>query len=143
MSVKVHVKPQKLGLKIGAVMHHYQDILDSTVKRGATFCRNHAINGIASGEKTGKTYKRGNKTHTASGPGEMPATDTGELISSINISSNGKGHAEVIADAEHAKYLEFGTVNMEARPFLHPSLEATRPKINAYIKQGLKKRLKI
>ena len=44
-----------------------------------------AVESIQRGSKSGKTYKLTNpkRTHTASAPGEPPATDTGFLASSI------------------------------------------------------------
>jgi hypothetical protein len=35
--------------------------------------------------KSGRTYKRGSKSHQASAPGEAPAIDTGNLVNSIEV----------------------------------------------------------
>ena len=93
------------------IEEHYSGILEKTVFQCASYTRNHAVTNIAGGNKTGASYKRGGKTHTASAAGEFPATDTGELVSSISIQM-GKAQADVQATAPHATYLEFGTTNM-------------------------------
>lgn len=129
-SVRIVDKRQQAIRKIE---EHYSEVLDKVVFQCATYTRNEAVTGIANGVKTGATYKRGNKTHTASAAGEYPATDTGELVKSISVKID-KGSADVQATAPHAMHLEFGTRNMEARPFLQPSLEATRGKVKSFLR---------
>lgn len=98
---------------------------------------------IAGGGKTGKVYRRGGRTHQASAPGEAPATDTGRLVNSINVRlADGDTAAEVAAGSGSVKYarmLEFGTSRMEARPFLFPALERSKPKIKARMEAALDK----
>lgn len=73
--------------------------------------------------KSGRIYG----THQASAPGEMPAVDTGTLVGSIAVDAQrGRLWAEVSAGAEYAAHLEYGTVNMAARPFMVPAVEAER-----------------
>lgn len=72
---------------------------------------------------TGRRYKRGNRTHTASAPGKSPAVDTGRLRQSIGVQKVGEGHYRVGTNVEYAPYLEFGTRRMAARPFMRPALE--------------------
>jgi HK97 gp10 family phage protein len=65
-------------------------------------------------------------------PGEYPGRDTGRLQESVyyTISTQGGrtiGH--VGATAPYAMFLEKGTRNMEARPFLSQTFEAMRPYI--------------
>ena len=93
--------------------------------------RTHAIRAIQGGPKTGKAYKKSspNRTHRASAPGQAPATDTGRLVSSIAADITGLT-AEVSANVQYAAPLEFGTVNMDPRPFLQPALESEREKFN-------------
>ena len=87
----------------------------------------HAIYSISRGTKTGKQYKRGKKMHRASAPGEAPARDGGRLESSIVADITGLT-AEVSTNLQYAAPLEFGTVNMEPRPFLQPALDANKEK---------------
>jgi len=64
-------------------------------------------------------------SHQASAPGEMPAIDIGVLAASILTDVKGtKG--TVYTNAEHSEHLEYGTVNMEPRPFMTPAAESAR-----------------
>lgn len=94
--------------------------------------RTHAIKSIQRGTKSGIVYEKTSpkRTHRASAPGEAPATDTGRLAGSIRADIEGL-KAEVVADTEYAAWLEFGTQNIQPRPFLVPALEVERPKWNA------------
>lgn len=107
--------------------------------------RNNAIRSIKQ-HSAGETYEkyRPRRTHTASAPGGAPNTDTGRLINSITVdkSNTVKPTAEVIAGAEYATWLEFGTTNMEARPFMFPALEKERPEYEKRIREIPKKALK-
>ena len=82
---------------------------------------------IQRGPKTGRVYTRGNVTHQASAPGEAPATDTGTLDSSITYRKVDDLTAEIESRLDYATYLEFGTVNMGARPAWTPEVEAKTP----------------
>lgn len=95
-----------------------QMLIDATAQR----VRTEAIRGIQKSPAAGKRYSRGNKTHIASTAGNPPRTDTGELVRMINAKV-GQMEAEVVSSAPHSAHLEFGTVNMRARPFLFPVFE--------------------
>jgi HK97 gp10 family phage protein len=101
----------------------------AAVQGTAQNIRTHAVKSIQRGAKTGKVYEKTDpkRTHKASAPGEAPATDTGRLANSINADIDGKS-ATVYTDLEYAPWLEFGTQNMEPRPFLFPAMEKERPK---------------
>lgn len=98
-----------------------QGIIDSSAQN----IRNNAIRSIKNSPATGRTYKRGGISHTASSAGNPPKTDTGRLVGSISASV-GELEAEIGAYVEYATYLEFGTRNMSARPFMFPALEQER-----------------
>ena len=90
---------------------------------------------IQAGGKTGRTYGK----HTASAPGQPPATDTGKLVGSISMrieDSDGEVLGIVSASAKYAPFLEFGTTNMAPRPFMQPGLESQRRKIETMFRQG-------
>lgn len=107
---------------------------------GSTQVRNDAISSIAQGSKSGRVYKRGNVTHKASAPGEAPATDTGFLVSQINLQMDqDKLGASIDSKAPYSSFLEFGTSKMSARPFLQPALEMNKKKITAKIRAAIKK----
>ena len=92
---------------------------------------------------TGRTYKRGNITHTASAAGQPPATDTGflgqNITMNVDVKSNGTVVGQIISAAPYSKALEFGTTNMDARPFMQPALEKNKRKIEALFKKGILK----
>jgi len=101
---------------------------------------------IQRGPKTGRTYTRGNVSHTASAPGQAPATDTGFLASSIYFENTGKLSATVGSRLAYAYYLEFGTVKMNfaggvggPRPSWTPSVEAAAPKLQKRIEDAIRK----
>lgn len=98
-----------------------QAIIDSSAQN----IRNNAIRSIKNSPATGRTYKRGSVSHKASSAGNPPKTDTGRLVGSISASV-GQLEAEIGAYVDYAVYLEFGTRNMSARPFMFPALEQER-----------------
>ncbi len=102
-----------------------------TNNASALMVRTHAIRLIQK-PGSGVVYTRPpgsnrSRSHQASAPGEAPATDTGILAGSMNVdrARGAKLSAEVgPADkAEYGKWLEFGTRNMQPRPFLKPSFD--------------------
>ena len=90
---------------------------------------------------TGRTYQKyePRRQHTASARGEPPAKDQGILVNSISISVREEKDAvvgRIIASADYAPYLEFGTSTIEKRPFMQPGLERNRPNIKRIFKKG-------
>ena len=84
-------------------------------------------------------YKRGNKIHHPSAPGNPPAIDSGELWRSIIMQVMMPSGIEVgaTAGAPYAGWLEDGTEDgtMEARPWLEPALDRLEEQINRKIRQ--------
>ena len=91
-----------------------------------------------------KAFKGGmaHTFHRASAPGEAPATDTGALLRSVVLKSEkggltmfigvsfGSGGAKVTGESapiEYAKFLEYGTSKIAARPFVKPALDKNMP----------------
>ena len=65
----------------------------------------------------------------------LAPVDTGELRDSIVVINATKTDSgAVVARADHASYVEFGTTKMAAQPFLFPALESNK----AYIERTLK-----
>ena len=85
--------------------------------------------------KHGKTYSRGNRTHTASAPGEAPAIDTGALSASGYAKQLQQGLWQVGFTSEYAPPLEYGTPRIEPRPSLRPAVEAHRDGFMAAIRR--------
>lgn len=82
---------------------------------------------VIQGPKTGIVYRRRGRSHQASAPGEPPATMTGELAQSIEVDEDATSKsAYAVAGSPWAKWLEFGTRMMAARPFMRAALENVR-----------------
>lgn len=100
---------------------------------------------IADGDKSGRIYKRGNVLHRSSAAGEAPASDTGRLMNSIigdvdrSALSNGLLEGKVVAKTKYANWLEFGTIKMAARPFMHPALEKNKAWISNRLALAVKR----
>jgi len=85
--------------------------------------------------KHGKAYRRGERVHIASAPGEAPAVDTGALRASGYVEPVQPGTWEVGFTAEYAAAEEFGTPRIEPRPYLRPAVEAYRERFLAAIRR--------
>lgn len=89
------------------------------------------------GPKSGAIYGG----HQASAAGEAPAIDTGNLRNSIVAAPVGDGVSQWIVSvgAEYGAMLEFGTMDMEPRPFLRPAVEMARREVGAVVAAELRK----
>ena len=112
--------------------------------RSTDVVRNEVVTSISAGG-TGRTYRKynPNRTHQASSSGNPPATDTGVLKSGISTRVEVERNAlvgKIIAYAptnkgdNYALFLEFGTTDMEARPFMQPALDKNAKKIQQIFK---------
>jgi len=78
---------------------------------------------ISTGQRSGRVYRRGKSgRHQASAPGELPKSDSGELVSHfaakpVTIEAGGLG-IEVINDAPHAVHVEYKDEGAGGRPFM-------------------------
>ena len=94
---------------------------------------------------TGILYQKYNPRveHRASAPGQPPATDSGFLGQNITINvkttADGTVVGQIVSAAPYSKALEFGTVNMQPRPFMQPALMKNKRKIQAMFKKGILK----
>ncbi len=116
----------RLGItsnRIPAILRALRNEASAIVRESAFSVQSIILDGM-SDAKSGRLYG----SHQASAPGESPAVDTGTLIGSIAVDAEvGRTWAEVSAGTEYAAHLEYGTVQMEARPFMVPAVEAERP----------------
>lgn len=96
-----------------------------------------------SGGETQVRYRNGQKRIvTVSKPGDPPNTDTGRLVRSVKARKTAPNEAEVGVlgqDAPYGKHLEYGTVNMEARPWLRPAFKKSEQVIKEKLKMLGKK----
>ena len=112
--------------------------------RSTSVVRNEVIRSIMSGGQ-GATYKKYNpsRTHRASAAGSAPASDTGTLVSGITTSVGVEKDALVgkisayapSGGKNYALFLEFGTQDMEARPFMQPALDKSAKRIRQIFKE--------
>ena len=106
------------------------DVILETITDIVTDTHAFAVQGIQRGPKSGRIYEKYHprRTHKASASGEYPATDTGQLASSVRMvfpsASNLSG--EVGTAVKYGAWLEFGTSRMAARPWLFPSFERAK-----------------
>ena len=103
---------------------------------------NRASAKILKGSKTGRMYGR----HQSSAQGEAPASDTGKLIGSgqteIDKSNPKQLWGLVSFTAFYARWLEFGTRFMAARPFFFPTIDELKERIVSIFASSIKARLK-
>lgn len=109
---------------------------DKAVKATAIEVRGDIIRRYQKGPATGRTYTRGNVSHTASAPGEAPATDTGRLASATEYRITGD-RAEVSNSVAYGPMLEFGTQKIAPRPAWRPSAIKAGPKFRARLETAL------
>lgn len=62
--------------------------------------------------------------------------DTGTLRDSIEVVANGDT-ADVVVGAEYGPYVEFGTSDTPAQPFLRPALDSETDRVTSQIGRGL------
>ncbi|MCC2436219.1 HK97 gp10 family phage protein [Bacillus paranthracis] len=98
---------------------------------GATIHLQNQVKKNLTGSRSGKQYKipHTSRKYIASKPGEAPAVRTGDLLNSIKYNIK-RSQSEVLgavgSDLQKAIWLENGTSNMEARPFLLKTFERER-----------------
>ena len=124
------------------------------VNQAAEQTRSEMVLAIQRGPATGKVYEKYNprRTHQASAPGEAPMSDTGDLARHITTDQQNPssvkrlGNVGAAAGApdgfEYADFLEFGTDDMEPRPFAWPAFRTVFPDLVDYVRIGMKKRFK-
>ena len=134
----------KLAKRLKGRANYAEEQIKKIITKATFEVESTAKQGIQSGPKTGRIYTRRTVTHKASAAGEYPATDTGFLASNISSKvSLVELEGVVTSSAEYSKHLEFGTTNMQARPFMFPSLEKTKPKIRRMFKEaGIMKKVR-
>lgn len=98
---------------------------------------------LLGGTRTGRAYKRGSKIHIASAYGEPAKSDTGNLVSSLNVTTTKEGaiFGALANIAPYAKYLEnpkeLPDPNRKNRRFLLPAFTKVEPKMIALIDKAI------
>lgn len=112
---------------LAAVMKEIDSTTRARMGEAVNAVRNTTLETL-SGTRSGMTYKvpGTQRTYTASAPGEAPAVATGELRQSIATEVEGEGRSvigRVGTDKIQGLMTEFGTREMQPRPWLRPSFE--------------------
>jgi len=98
---------------------------------------------IQGGGRGGRTYRRRGISHQASAPGEFPKTDSGQLVSSLFFRVGAdKLSAFFGTMLAYGRYLEFGTSQMQPRPWLRSSLKANAADISGRIRTAVAEALR-
>lgn len=117
---------------------------NKAIFKSINLVRNYAIDHISRGIRTGKEttrYKPKRKV-IPSVKGEFPKSDTGRLVGSIRTNfSNLSG--EVGTDVQYGSYLETKKPEDGGRPWLEPSLDANREKIEGIFHNAIKEIFKL
>lgn len=120
----------------------YSDAVVKAAIASGQIVRSEAIKSIqdgSSGEIVTRYTANGNGyDHTTSKEGEAPNTDTGRLVESIQVDVSAKG-VFVGSTLEYAGWLEYGTVMMNARPWLIPATEKSRAEIERLMGKRVKR----
>lgn len=123
---------EELQANMASLAKEYGKAVAKAGVAGAELVRGAAIKSIQSTSDGGQVIRSrpggGTYTHTVSADGEAPNTDTGRLVSSIQVDVNPLG-IFVGSTLQYAGHLEFGTSAMEPRPWLNPALESQRRNI--------------
>jgi len=142
MAIKIRNK-QSLIKKLKELPSKVSKPIKQEVFISAQLIRNSAIKNINTGPRSGAIYMVGAKNSVRSGPGEFPKTDTGQLVKSISTQRLDSGFKSIVGtDLRYGRFLEFGTSNMQARPWLLRSAKENEKKIVTNISSAVRGALK-
>lgn len=80
---------------------------------------------------------------TVSPPGAPPNTDRGKLVASIGVEvDEARITATVGTNLKYGRYLELGTKNISARPWLFPAIEGRRAEFQRNLREAIRRGLK-
>jgi HK97 gp10 family phage protein len=126
----------KLAKKLNALAEKVEKAVQDEIAFAAYEVQGEAVKSIQRSTSKGIVYGK----HTASKPGDPPNTDTARLASGIVVEIK-PGEARTGTNVEYGPMLEFGTVNMEPRPWLLPAFRKVDPKfkkrINAIMSKAI------
>ena len=111
--------------------------------KSANLVKNEALKSISQGSPSGPVVTRYNPKRSLriSAAGEPPVTDTGFLVSNITteVQTEGRRVTGIVrSQAPYSAFLEFGTQQMPARPFMQPALDKSANKIKRiFLKEGM------
>jgi HK97 gp10 family phage protein len=120
------------------VINSVQPAVAKAVQQGGYLVLSSAVQSIQHTSASGRVYTSHGVSHTASAPGEPPATDEGTLVGSLQIWTSSDGMSIAVgSNLNYAPYLEYGTRKMAARPYLNPAFDVNREEILALITKAV------
>jgi len=131
--------------ELQAISGGAEGVVEDVISDLATDTKVEAVFAIQDPSKTGRIYTRGNVRHQASAPYEAPASDTGNLMGSIDVDFEGPLTAYVGTHVMYGMYLEFGTRGSDdspkilPRPWLLPSFEKAKIGVSAKLKEDIER----
>lgn len=115
----------------------------TSLVRATEMLREEATSLMQNSPRSGRTYRRRGVVHKASGPGEAPAPDTGNLMANIQTSVDAANLTGTVNfGTEYAPYLEYGTMKMAPRPFARPAVQNKTGAIRADVASEIADALK-
>lgn len=114
------------------IVDEARTLIDSSIPSGRLYRRGSFRRGQSRGLNTGVGRRArgagGSRIHRASAPGQPPAEDSGRTYRDITVRRMANGRYRIRFGGV-AGYLEFGTRNMKARPFIIPAIEKAVEKV--------------
>lgn len=154
----VKFTPNRQNRKVFATIEDLPDLTRRGLRQGM-FKVGQGLIAVASreilkGDKTGIVYIRRDRAgrrrrHMSSAPGETHANRSGALRRSLSFQLRGSSEIEFgygVSSGkeapEYAKWVEFGTTKMKARPSLNNALDAEQGNMTQHFGGGIMKVLK-
>jgi len=142
--IKAEIDTRGLKRKLDRIEKNQVGAMGRVLLVAAHDVRTEAARSLVGGSKSGVIRKvtKAGKTHQASAPGEAPASDTGSLLRSLfaELRQGGKRPEAIVGtDIAYGPWLEFGTKNMEARPWLEPAFKRRLATIKRLIDDAFRK----
>ena len=139
--IKVTDNSKELAKRLEGRGNYAEEVTKKLIAKATFLVEGTVKQGLQGGPATGGSVTRyhdgARVTHQVSAAGEYPATDTGFLVSNISSKvSLVELEGVVTSSAPYSSHLEYGTTNMQARPFMFPSLEQNKPKIRRMFKDA-------
>ncbi len=131
MSVTIHRDTTQRDRVLERVLFQSRDAL-----RAHAFALRDEITSTLERHRVGTGTHYSGNPNPSSSPGDPPARQTGRLLNSIQARERtpelfevGPAHESFVGRAEYPVFLEFGTVHMEPRPFMRPSVAGFRAEL--------------
>lgn len=118
VTVTVHKRSKRVLIDLGRHDSFFRRGIRDALEDIGEIHKDEIIRLLETGPKTGRIYKRpGRPDHQASAPGQAPASDTGDLVKSVDFEA--RDHELEVGDRiSYGEFLEDGTKKMKPRPHI-------------------------